>query len=635
MRGSFSYAWVMGVVGVFCTGAWAVDTPILSVRLGGYTPNTYGTCRPTNGIFDGTGAPCTVSSDCVSAESCGQLFRDISCSVIGAVGDAECEAATGGPSKCEQINLPSGATPLRCSAISLAPSGMVGPGDTLFLEVFADEWDQTPTEGVCTNGVQTCTIGEVERCKSCRGLNENATPDACVDSTECTDGLLCRVDKHCERGGQQCFGIGSQQCVLGEACIPDTCDDFPTVATYQWTIDSTDFSNGNGPASRLILGGLPCTAATVLDDCRHAQPTGCESCSIATCDASGSCSSQADVFVSTPRLDFAFAGLSPTTGCSSATGDVTCGATIGASAPVADDGTHRYLGTTVVTVSDGACGAFRVGLINDPAKTFLQDSFGLLLPGLVTNFVTLNIGPKGVCDPRCVDDGDLCTADECNCSNLCVHPPIDLNCPAGEECIPSTGLCGVPSGCELLDMTSTPAHCSIDPGIPHEITSSVPPLGWQNIDLTFGTATGCDTSELTTADFSVAVTPSDVAVGVSGVVSTGTNTATVTLTKPIPAQHWVCLTHDGPAATGGPETTCLGALPADADATQESSAADIAAVIDCLVSATCEVWKCDIDRLDACTGADVEETVNLLNGAGAFDAWDMVTLPALPDCPAP
>lgn len=635
MRGSFRYACMTGVVSVFCTAAWG-QTTAMSVRLGGYRPNSYGQCRPLSGFGNGTGNLCATSANCAANEFCGQMFRHIHCSAVGSVGDAQCQAATGGPSKCVVTPVTPSVPPItdtRCSAISVAPQGMIQPGDTLFLEVFADDWDQTPDAGKCENGANNCD--STHPCKSCRLATHPPQPPGtpCLTTGDCASGLSCLEDRHCENSGIRCEGSGSGTCGPSEACVVDACEPWPTIGSYQWQISSKEFENGNGPLSRLIPGEIPCTSATEFDDCNFGYQTDCTPCSTSACGFGNLCDAYSNAFVYTRRLDYMFSQLSSTIGCAAATSSYTCGSTLSVGG-IVDDDTSKYLGTAVVTVAPGACGTFRVDLVdNDPLKTTLKDAYGVNVPYGTFTPATIIISPKPVCTPACTPDADLCTKEVCNCSNFCIHVPT-VECTAPEECNPNTGLCELPSECELTGMTSTPPDCSIDPGIPHAIDAVEPPMGWTEIGLEFASTVGCDTSELTLDDFSVQVIPNDVAVDVDSIDGVG-STATVTLSRPIPAQHWVCLTHDGPAATEGPETICLGALPADSDTSQVANSADIGAVIDCLVSLGCEDRECDIDRLSSCTGADVEETVNLLNGAGQFDSWDQKALPALATCPAP
>lgn len=421
-----------------CTAAWG-QTGVMSVRLGGYKPNSYAQCRPMSGFGNGTGVSCIASTDCVPSESCGMMFRDISCE-----SDLDCEMATGGPSKCvETAILPSvpPLTAMRCSAVDFAPEGMVGPGDMLFLEVYADEWDQTPADGLCENGFNSCNASNP--CKSCRQQTNPPSPTGlpCHTDSDCTPPNSCLEDRHCANSGIRCEGSGLFRCAPGEACVPDACQAWPTIYSYQWTLDSWSFSNGNGPGSVLIPGHIPCTTASYLDDCRFGYQTGCQGCSVSICDWGDQCSDSSNAFVYTPRLDFLLAGKPFITACSAGTNHYTCGGAItSGGGGVPDGGTSKYLGTAVVSVGANACGSFHVQLLNDPNHTFMNDQFGVRLPHRIANYLTLEISPRPVCTPACQPDNNLCTEEVCNCSNLCVHAPA-VSCYGGAHCNPNTGEC--------------------------------------------------------------------------------------------------------------------------------------------------------------------------------------------------
>ena len=77
----------------------------------------------------------------------------------------------------------------------------------------------------------------------------------------------------------------------------------------------------------------------------------------------------------------------------------------------------------------------------------------------------------------------------------------------------------------------------------------------------------------------------------------------------------------------------MGYLPADTDQNKLSAVPDIDALIDCLNSAApapCATWRTDLNRSGIPNAQDILRSVDLLNGASAFDIWLGQTLP---DCP--
>ena len=108
-------------------------------------------------------------------------------------------------------------------------------------------------------------------------------------------------------------------------------------------------------------------------------------------------------------------------------------------------------------------------------------------------------------------------------------------------------------------------------------------------------------------------------------------TGTLTLDRPIDPKAWTVVSLVGGAAG---DVIYLGYLPADSDASGTSNANDIIQVVDYVSAALGggEVsWhSSNIDRSTHITSNDIIELIDLLNGAGDYEAYFGVTLPGIP-----
>ena len=125
------------------------------------------------------------------------------------------------------------------------------------------------------------------------------------------------------------------------------------------------------------------------------------------------------------------------------------------------------------------------------------------------------------------------------------------------------------------------------------------------------------------SDFRVTVTEGLPPLIETVVPGPGTQTLTVRLREPIAAGQWTCLE---PMDCG--RKWCAGYLPGDANGDRTSSAADIDALIDGIE--TTPDCTSDINHSGAANGQDILRLIDLLNGAGPFDAWVGRTLPRCP-----
>ena len=592
METAFKYFCVIScVVVVLCASAWA-DTPTYSLKLAGYLPNSYSTCRQDVGI--GTGSPCTTNADCTTpGEACRRLFRDISCPSADAAGDAVCAAATGGPSQCVQtVFIPPNITGLRCSPVDPVPIGMVQNEDTIFVDVFLEKWDLTPDIGICENGLESCNLSQ----------------DNCPR-------------KFCENSHRPCTSSGN--CAPYEACVEDTCLIYPRIGAFQWAMNAEDYANDHGPESVLSPAEIPCTDDL---DCKHgyidlAQPKYC-TCTIATCDG-GICSDDTLVYIASIRGDYLYRQFDPTDGCSYLNYDFQCGGTVVPPAAAEEEGLSKYVGTVMLDVPEYACGRFELGLDNRPSLTFVNDAQGISLPRPIIDKLSIQLSPNPICPggfPPC-NDGNLCTHDICACPDedhlmaWCYNPPVE--CIPPEECNPATGRCWLPPPPDCPEITLDFGDPMTDPGQPHPIDDAGTRQGYQTFEA-LGPAGG---DEL--ACWSLAETDAGgCGNAVTNVAHSG-GTYTIMLGQPLQPGAVTEITYesdDGLLSTG-----TYTALPGDVNGDDETNLGDLSALITCLNTNTCATWQCDIDRLGSCAGADLERLVDLLNGAGEYLIWDGVT----------
>jgi subtilisin family serine protease len=145
--------------------------------------------------------------------------------------------------------------------------------------------------------------------------------------------------------------------------------------------------------------------------------------------------------------------------------------------------------------------------------------------------------------------------------------------------------------------------------------------GWQAVELTFDRG-----SQLRTAgDFSVTQEGGiAVAPPVMGVAAADEQHVTVTLEAIIETRAWTTVKH-----LLSNTRVRLGYLPGDVNADGVSNDQDIVAVMETLdgTGASRSIWSLDIDRSEAVAPADILEVADLLNGAGAYDAFLDATLP--------
>lgn len=143
--------------------------------------------------------------------------------------------------------------------------------------------------------------------------------------------------------------------------------------------------------------------------------------------------------------------------------------------------------------------------------------------------------------------------------------------------------------------------------------------GWQVLDLTFTVYASLQTP----ADFTV-TQDGGVAPPVTGVAATDDRHTTLTLDAIIGVRAWTTVQH----VFSGTQVR-IGYLPADVNGSGISDGNDVTALATALSGGgpSRPIWSLDIDRSEAVTPADILEAVDLLNGAGAYEAFLGATLP--------
>ena len=164
-------------------------------------------------------------------------------------------------------------------------------------------------------------------------------------------------------------------------------------------------------------------------------------------------------------------------------------------------------------------------------------------------------------------------------------------------------------------VSSSPPDGAIDARIPHPVDDPETGFGWDSVDITF---TCHGVNSITSADLSITEEGGDgVPPGIRDLTVLANDTLRITLDAPLEPRAWTVFEH---VASGA--SISLGFLPADVDGNGTSNVSDVLALVDCLGGVgPCAPWQCDIDRRGVCAGADLQRLLDLLNGAGAADAY--------------
>ena len=175
-----------------------------------------------------------------------------------------------------------------------------------------------------------------------------------------------------------------------------------------------------------------------------------------------------------------------------------------------------------------------------------------------------------------------------------------------------------PSG-SLELVASTPEDGAMDARQPSAPDGSAI-AGWQVLDLQFNR----EPDDLQVDDF--AITQQGVASDaplIANVSTIGEANVRVTLDGIIPPRAWTTITH-----LPSNSVVRLGYLPGDVTGNRSVDGDDVLALVDALSGETSSLpaWSTDINRSGAFEPGDLLRLVDLLNGAGSYDAWLGTTL---------
>ncbi len=108
-------------------------------------------------------------------------------------------------------------------------SGIAVPGDLINIEVRVEGWDTVTDAGECNPDGEVCSVSTQDCANS--HFSGVVTNDPCIDDNDCFQP---------------------------DTCDPDKCEKSPPMGGFQWTIDSSTYSNG-GPGPGLAPAELACT----------------------------------------------------------------------------------------------------------------------------------------------------------------------------------------------------------------------------------------------------------------------------------------------------------------------------------------------------------------------------------------
>jgi len=170
----------------------------------------------------------------------------------------------------------------------------------------------------------------------------------------------------------------------------------------------------------------------------------------------------------------------------------------------------------------------------------------------------------------------------------------------------------------ILD--SDPPDGAVDARQPTSITSEMP-IGWDSVVISFSQALGNVSVDDFTIDVAGGTGSSPVLAGMKRVDD---DTVALILTAPIEAGAWTKFTY-----LAVPISVALGYLPGDVDGNGVSTTSDVQVLVRALTGEgpALGIWSTDIDRSGRPGPADLTRQIDLLNGAGAFEAWNGRHLP--------
>jgi len=439
------------------------------------------------------------------------------------------------------------------------------------------------TPGTCNLALSPprCATGNVDRpCASnseCHVGTSFLIPNKCAGGANL--GQVCSTNANCP--GSTCISVFPGDQIQAEIFLSRWAIALPDgVRIFQARTNAagyTGFENG----TVLPLGwcapatSVPCTSD---ETCPPEYPI----CApLIGCSCAGH-NPNPGAFVTASRKDFLFNGLDLISLVDTSFISYTYFG-LAVNEPVLDLGFPRYLGTLVLKVSTNACGTFVIGFVNEIGSTFIADP---------------------------------------------ANPP--------NQALPtSQSLILTLSDCSRQLLYCNPGHCNVDARIGHDPNDMGTFLNTDTIQMTFSKTTTNPNMDL--ADFEISVVPSDpedVLPEISSVTPNNLDprTTTILLDRPIQQDRWTCIRD-----VDSNKRCCMGSLPGDTDNNRISNLNDVFEALDNvlgIVNPHLPIEKCDTDRSQHCSPADLLMIGDLLNGADSFDPSLNHTLPALvPACP--
>jgi len=181
--------------------------------------------------------------------------------------------------------------------------------------------------------------------------------------------------------------------------------------------------------------------------------------------------------------------------------------------------------------------------------------------------------------------------------------------------------------CKAGIMTTVPPVCAIEAQYPTDPINATIRYGFNGTSpdtlvLTFNRNPGV----LTPASFAVTTVPGGVNPVISSVQQNGLQ-ATLNFDRVIPSTKWTCVTQ----TFGELDKACIGSLGADTNQSTLSDSSDTLAIKAALDGGpVLAAYKSDLDRSLKFTPLDLLASIDLLNGAGALNLFNGISLSACP-----
>jgi hypothetical protein len=377
---------------------------------------TVGVCVPLDKLDCDDQNPCTADTcspglGCVHAPQAGPCLADADpCTDDVCLGGA-CVAVPS-VSVCDigGVCVPAGGVSDANPCLTCAPN-ISKDTWTVLANVACDDGDACTALDACIDGsckgaqltckdASPCTLDSCDNKKGCV-----FTP---VDS-DCEDGSACTVGDTCVKGACKGTPVSSADCLDGNPCTADSCDDVvgcTHTPTNNACDDGDPCTKGDFCTAGLCVAGQIVCPCEFNSDCDDSNP-----CTIDICELGKGCANK-------PMLD-----LVPCDDADACTGADACKDGICKGIKLeCDDGNP---------CTKASC-ASAVGCVGKPLQGVVCDDGSACTKG--------DVCLDGVClgSPKVCDDGNDCTLDTCSpATGLCKHNTA----PDGSNCMPDAVPC--------------------------------------------------------------------------------------------------------------------------------------------------------------------------------------------------